>query len=387
MEIFDEVFGQVERPFAWLDYEALDANIAFVKQACGEKKIRIATKSIRSVAVLQYIAKKMPLAGYMTFTAAETAYLLEQGFDHLLIGYPVMESQSIRRILQLKKDVTFMVDHITQAKLLDDIAKELQVTVRICIDINVSTNYKVLYFGSKRSPLTTIRNLDTFLQQLLSLTHVLIVGVMGYDAQLAGVAELTDTPFDIKGAVIRRLKSHSSKKVQSFRQLAVAHIRHYVALEFVNAGGSGSMHFSSEQQEVTEITVGSAFFSPALFDNYEKLSLTPAAGFAVRITRQFAPHIAVAHGGGYIASGATGRNRSPIFHAQPNFKLLSLEGAGEVQTPIQMPVDALQIGDTVYMRHAKAGELCERFNELHIVRDNEYLGPIKTYRGDGQCFL
>ena len=389
MKKYEDVFEQVERPFAWLDYDALDTNIAFVNEACADKQIRIATKSVRSVDILKYIQQHLHCCtGFMSYTAAESVYLLEQGLDHLLLGYPVLEKASIRRLLNFVangRDVTFMVDHIVQAQLLSQLANEYEVTVQICIDINVSSDLKVLYFGTKRSPLSSIDKLDRLLKEVLVLSGLIIVGVMGYDAQIAGLA---DRPLSkAKGVVIRALKQRSIKHVMQFRQFAVAHVRAYTDLKFVNAGGSGSMQFSSKQPEVTEITVGSAFFAPALFDGYDSLQLTPAAGFALRVTRQFSANTIVCHGGGYVASGAVGMEKQPQFLQPQNFSLLSLEGAGEVQTPVKL-LDAQQtIGDTVYFRHAKAGELCERFNYLQTVRGDKDPGPNQTYRGDGRCFL
>jgi len=39
------------------------------------------------------------------------------------------------------------------------------------------------------------------------------------------------------------------------------------------------------------------------------------------------------------------------------------------------------------MRHAKAGELCERFDVLHLIRGSERVATVPTYRGEGACFL
>jgi D-serine deaminase-like pyridoxal phosphate-dependent protein len=47
---------------------------------------------------------------------------------------------------------------------------------------------------------------------------------------------------------------------------------------------------------------------------------------------------------------------------------------------------ALQPGDRVYLRHAKAGELCERFNELHLIDGSSVIGTVPTYRGEGKAF-
>jgi D-serine deaminase-like pyridoxal phosphate-dependent protein len=49
--------------------------------------------------------------------------------------------------------------------------------------------------------------------------------------------------------------------------------------------------------------------------------------------------------------------------------------------------DRLQIGDRVWMRHAKAGELCERFSELHLIEANAVVATVPTYRGEGKTFL
>lgn len=391
MQTYEQAYQSIERPFAWIDLDHLDANIHFVNKSCGTKQIRIATKSIRSLALLQYIERKLHhFAGYMTFSAAETVYLLEHGMDHILLGYPVFERQSIARIVKHVKagaSVTFMVDHIKQVELLNELATSEQTVLQICIDLNMSTDYRLLYFGTKRSPLHNLKQVDVFLNALAAYPNVTVTGVMGYDAQIAGVADKASTTFDLKGGLIRQLKAHSLPKLTKFRQHAVAHIRHSYELQFVNAGGSGSMTLLQDAQDITEITVGSAFFAPALFDNYTTLQLKPAAGFGLRVTRKFTDDIIVCHGGGYIASGATGADRSPVFLEPEHYHFTSLEGAGEVQTPIIVKNRKHALGDTIYFRHAKAGELCERFQMLHASRSGEYVGPYKTYRGDEQCFL
>jgi D-serine deaminase-like pyridoxal phosphate-dependent protein len=59
-----------------------------------------------------------------------------------------------------------------------------------------------------------------------------------------------------------------------------------------------------------------------------------------------------------------------------------------VQTPLLGPAAAhLRIGDRVWFRHAKAGELCERVDRLHLVRGDVVVDVVPTYRGEGQSFL
>ncbi|MFJ7733703.1 amino acid deaminase/aldolase [Lysinibacillus sp. NPDC097231] len=387
---FNQAFRGLEHPFAWLDFDALDKNIATVHNACGEKKIRIATKSIRSVEVLRYLQKNLAnITGYMTFTAAETIFLLQQHFDDVLLGYPVMEEEVVRQLLyfvKAGKTVTFMVDKQEHVKLLAKLGQELGVRVQVCIDINVSNDFKVLYFGTKRSSLHSLESLTPFLQYIKKQPSIEVVGAMGYEAQIAGVGNRPANA--IKGRIIEVMQLQAKKQVTQFRRLAIAHIKAYFPnLLFVNGGGTGSMAYTAQQKEVTEITVGSAFYAPALFDQFTHLQLEKAAGFALRVTRKPEKNIVVCHGGGYTASGAIAADRLPVFYEPAFFSYLSLEGAGEVQTPIKVKRKKVNVGDTLYFRHAKAGELCERFQVLYAIRGDKYVGAYTTYRGDGQCFL
>lgn len=397
MHTFETVFQSLERPFAWLDLNALDHNIRFVQKACGDKKIRLATKSIRSVEVLRYIQQRLGnISGFMTFTAEETIFLIEQGFDHVLIGYPIMEEQSMKTLLCFVEkgvDITFMVDNIHQVDLIQRLAAEKNVMAQVCIDINLSVDFKLLYFGTKRSPLNSYESIAIFLHHILKQRNIKIHGVMGYEAQIAGVADynssnngLLKIQGTVKDAVIRLLKKRSLPKLEQLRLDSYNLITTLARPTIINGGGSGSMRYTATQP-VTEITVGSAFYAPALFDGYRSLQLKPAVGFALSVTRKFSDDIVVCHGGGYIASGAPGLDRLPQFLNAEPYEYLSLEGAGEVQTPIKVKRGNVTIGDTIYFRHGKAGELCERFLALHCVRDDVYEGSVLTYRGDGQCFL
>ncbi|HYP48063.1 MAG TPA: hypothetical protein VEQ61_05450, partial [Thermoleophilaceae bacterium] len=87
-------------------------------------------------------------------------------------------------------------------------------------------------------------------------------------------------------------------------------------------------------------------------------------------------------------SGAPGADRLPQPHLPSGLRLDSLEGAGEVQTPVLgAAAAALRVGQRVYLRHAKAGELCERFSTLHLLSGDRIVDEVATYRGEGRAFL
>lgn len=261
-----------------------------------------------------------------------------------------------------------------------------------------------LYFGTKRSALMSIKDVKKLLKHIKKYPNIKVSAAMGYEAQIAGLPEHLPGKTVLSPA-IRLLKSRSQKQVSKRRRSIVAYLdKQSYTLKLVNGGGSGSMDFTSSQPEVSEITVGSAYYKPAYFDYMDSMhEFQPAAGFVLPVTRQPEKGVITCHSGGFIASGATGADKAPVIHYPKHLSLLNDEGFGEVQTPMaigktgnddEMP--RLNIGDMVWCRHAKAGELCEHFNELICYRQSgqptvaankvEKQQTMITYRGEGKCF-
>ncbi|MEU1168756.1 amino acid deaminase/aldolase, partial [Streptomyces sp. NPDC005921] len=121
---------------------------------------------------------------------------------------------------------------------------------------------------------------------------------------------------------------------------------------------------------------------------YSRFTPRAAAFFALPVVRRPGPKTVTVLGGGYVASGVPRWDRAPVPTFPPGLRYDGNEGAGEVQTPLTgAPAAHLAVGSPVFFRHAKAGELCERFNELHLVRDGKIVDVVPTYRGEGRCFL
>ena len=235
-----------------------------------------------------------------------------------------MEVAAVRQLLRFVKagkTVTFMVDKREHVRFLAELGQELGIRVQVCIDINVSNDFKLLYFGTKRSSLHSLESLTPFLDYIKNQEFIKVVGAMGYEAQIAGVG---NRPVNaVKGKFIEVMQLQAKKQVTQFRRLAIAHIKAYFpSLHFVNGGGSGSMAYTAQQKEITEITVGSAFYAPALFDQFTHLQLEKAAGFALSVTRKPERNIVVCHGGGYTASGAISADRLPVFYEPTFFHIL-----------------------------------------------------------------
>ncbi len=386
-----ELLKSIPLPSLLLDVDALERNIKKIAAQANGKKIRIATKSIRSVKVLEKILKSDPtFQGLMCFTPKEACFLAEKGFDDILLGYPCTDEEALQEIARWNekgKQIVCMVDTEEQITLLENVAKKYGGFFYVCLDIDMSTTYGPLHFGVRRSPIQQKEGALKLASHIRHAKNVTLIGIMGYEAQIAGVGDRMPAQ-GAKNRLVSYLKKRSLPTIEKRRKEIVEALQNEgFSLDIVNGGGTGSLHLTSKETVVTEVTVGSGFYSPLLFDYYRDFQYEPSLYFALPIVRKPTDDIYTCLGGGYVASGPPGKDKIP----QPVFpeggKLLSLEAAGEVQTPVQLKNVELQIGDAIVFRAAKAGEICERFNEIICIRNNEIVDHVLTYRGEGGAFL
>lgn len=389
---YKEIFAGRPMPFAYVDLDLMWENLQQIRTQAGPKNVRLATKSLRSVAIIKRILGAYPsFQGLMCYHPQEAVYLVKHSLDDLLLGYPIWNEADIAAIARATAEgarITLMVDSPEHVNQIDRIAQRYDVMIPLCLDIDMSTNFPKLHFGVWRSAVRTPAQVRPILERIEASSHVKLDGLMGYEAQIAGLGD--NVPgHSAKNSLIQLLKRRSLPEIAERRAELVASIKEFgFPLRFVNGGGTGSIATTRQEDVVTEITVGSGFYAPTLFDNYRDFHFQPAAGFAVEIVRKPSPTLYTCLGGGYIASGAIGPDKQPQPYLPNGCKLDPLEGAGEVQTPIRYsgPL-ALNLGDPIFMRHSKAGELCERFKQLALISDGQIVEEVRTYRGDGQSFM
>lgn len=376
-------------PALFLDLDAFDRNCQAIALHAKGKKIRVATKSIRSIEVIKRIlASNECYQGIMTYTAGESLTLVKQGFNDILLGYPSMDEKFLSIIARdHAKEITVMVDSLAHVDYLIKLAKSVYGQFSVCIDIDMSTNIFGFHFGVRRSSLRSPSEVLAIVEAINASEVLHWKGIMGYEAQIAGVGDNVPHSYG-KNTIIRLMKQKAKREVKRKRaEIAIALQQRGYTPALVNGGGTGSIHYTATDEQVSEMTVGSGFYSPLLFDYYQEIKYEPALFFAVPIVRQAKKNIYTCLGGGYIASGVTDRTKMPLPVYPYGMKLLPMEGAGEVQTPLSYSKGRLSIGSAVVFRAAKAGEVCERFTEIHCYSENQSTFTLKTYRGEGMCFL
>lgn len=394
-ERYERVFADVEAPFAFVDLEAMWANADSMLGRAGGKPIRVASKSIRCRALLEAILDRDErFRGLMTYTLPETLWLAEQGFEDLLLAYPTadldgLEALALRSAAGPEGAPIVMVDCLAHLEAIESVLGKGAPPLRVCIDVDASWwwlggRVKV---GPKRSPVHTVEQAVALAREIEKRPQIELDALMAYEGQIAGVGDRPPGQWR-RGASIRFMQKRSAAELAERRAAIVSALGEFVELEIVNGGGTGSLELTAAEEAITEVTAGSGFYAPALFDHYGRFSLTPAAGFALPIVRKPSAGTATALGGGYLASGSGDPSRLPAPWLPEGLRLDEEEGAGEVQTPLLGRAAAsLGVGDRAYLRHAKAGELCERFDSLYLVEGDEIVDQVPTYRGEGQTFL
>ncbi|HEX8052075.1 MAG TPA: amino acid deaminase/aldolase [Thermoleophilaceae bacterium] len=374
-ERYENAFGDRDAPFAFVDLDAMWANAAEMLGRAGGKPIRVASKSVRCRELLARVLARDGFSGLMTYTLRESQWLDEHGFEDLLLAYPTADREALDR----EPLPVLMVDSTEQLDLIGDRH------ARVCIEVDLSFPIAGRRIGPKRSPIRTPAQAVALARTALARGFTL-VGVMGYEGHLAGVGDRPEGR--LRGMAIRAMQRASVREMAERRAEIVAAVREVAPLEFVNGGGTGSLHTTSREDAVTELTAGSGFYAPALFDSYSAFTLRPAAMFALPVVRRPSARVATCLGGGYIASGAAAGDRLPVPHLPAGLELDAQEGAGEVQTPVSgAAARHMRVGDRVYFRHAKAGELCEHFDALLLVEGGRVVDEVPTYRGEGKLFL
>jgi D-serine deaminase-like pyridoxal phosphate-dependent protein len=386
--------AELEAPFALVDMDAMWANAQEMLARAAPKPIRLASKSVRCRALQERVLASPGYRGTLAFTLPEALWLAEHGAEDLLVAYPTTDRAALRRLAE-GAPVTVMVDSVEQLELIDRaLTGRAHTAISVCIDVDggwwpLGGGMRV---GVKRSPVHTPDQAAALASAITAREGYRLRGVMVYEAQIAG---LGDSPpgRPLRGGLIRAMQARSARELRERRAAVVAAVSDVAAaagapLELVNGGGTGSLARTAAEAAVTEVTGGSGLYGPALFDSYRAFKPRPAALFALPVVRRPRAGVVTALGGGYLASGPADSARLPRLHLPAGLRLDGQEGAGEVQTPLLgAGADELALGDRVYMRHAKAGELCERFDRLYLLEGERIVDEVPTYRGEGRCFL
>jgi D-serine deaminase-like pyridoxal phosphate-dependent protein len=394
-DLYERATAHLDPPFAIIDIAAFDRNANDLVRRANGLPIRVASKSLRCRYLIERVLTRPEYRGVMCYSLPEALWLHAAGVsDDLLVAYPTVDRGALRALAAddaARRHITVTIDSAAHLDFIDATLGEGHPEIRVCLELDVSWrplgDRPTVQIGTWRSPLREPAQAALFAETILARPGFVLVGVLGYEGQIAG---LGDAPpgHPVRAALIRAIQARSAAELRERRAETVRRISALTTLEFVNGGGTGSLESTAADKSVTELAAGSGLVGPTLFDAYRKFRPQPALMYALPVVRRPAPRVATLFSGGYVASGTGTPDRLPAPFRPAGLRLSRVEGAGEVQTPvIGAAAEGLRLGDRVWMRHAKAGELAERFREYHVIEaDGTTTRSVPTYRGEGQSF-
>ncbi len=386
----DAATAHLDPPVAVVDLPALDANGADLVRRAAGKPIRLASKSIRCRAVLERVHALPGFAGVLGYTLSEALWLAPD-FDDVVVGYPTAERQALARLAAdepARARITLMIDSAEQLDFIDAVVPG-HPEFQVCLDLDSSFRLAGgrVHVGARRSGVFTPGDAVALARIVGQRSGFTLTGMMSYEGQVAGVGNRPKGK-PLYGLAVTAMQALSVRELATRRAEVVAAVNAEFPLRFVNGGGTGSLETTTAEDAITELTAGSGLYGPGLFDAYRQFSPAPAALFGTDVVRRPGPGFVTVTGGGWIASGPIGADRAPIPTYPQGLSLTGMEGAGEVQTPLQgAAADGLRIGDRVWFRHAKAGELAEHVAAFQLVAGDGSVVEVPTYRGEDQHFL
>jgi D-serine deaminase-like pyridoxal phosphate-dependent protein len=378
-EALESATAGLPAPLVTVDLDAFDANADDLVRRAAGRPIRVASKSVRCRTLLRRVLDRPGFAGVMAYAVPEAVWLVRQGFTDVFVAYPSVDREWLQTVVgdeHLRDEISVAVDSVEQVRFLADLLGP-DSGLRVALDVDCSLRIGRVHLGVRRSPLRTPADALAVTRAALD-AGLRVVGIMFYDAQVAGLPD--------RGPHLKTLKKRSLDDLAERRGPLVEAVRALTELDFVNGGGTGSLGRLAAADSLTEFAAGSGLYAPTLFDAYDDFAPRPAMTYALPVVRRPAKGIVTAYSGGYVASGEPGWTRvpSPIGTA---LRLIRSEAAGEVQTPLRgRAADGLALGDRVWMRGAKAGELLERFDHVHLVQQGRLVETVPSYRGEGQNF-
>lgn len=395
----DTATKHLDPPLAVVDLDAFDENAADLIRRAAGAPIRVASKSVRCRFLLERVLRMPGFAGVMCYSLPEALWLTrawsgtELAGTDILVAYPTIDHAALRELAAdepARASISVVIDSVGHLDLIDAALGTDHPQIRVCLELDVSyrplLGAGLLHIGPRRSPVFSPSQAARIGRSVLARPGFRLVGMMAYEGQIAG---LGDNPAGrpLLARALRWMQGRSTPELAARRGAAVRAVSELGELEFVNGGGTGSVETTAADRSVTEVAAGSGLIGPTLFDNYLRFSPRPAVLFALPVVRRPGRRMATLFAGGYVASGPTGADRLPRPYLPAGLRLRATEGAGEVQTPVLgAAADELGIGDRVWLRHTKAGELAERFADYHVIEGESVTRTVPTYRGEGRCF-
>ena len=298
----------------------------------------------------------------MAYSLREAIWLVRSGLRDVLVGYPSVDRGAIARAAgrsaSWPSSITLMIDDVAQLSCSPAVRRRAGVPRRR----RVAAGWAGCTWACGARPCARRRLRPSWPRPRPTLRQR-VVGVMFYEAQIAGLPD--------SSPAVRFVKCRSAAELAQRRGAVVEAVEKVV-------GRAGVRQLRRHRQPRGQLGRPRGHRGDGRVRALRRRPCSTATAPSSRARRctSRCRWCGVRRRGSRRCSAAgtsrPGRPASRGCRRRPRrgCALLGTEGAGEVQTPVRGPgARGLAIGDRVWFRHAKAGELAERFDTIHVVED------------------
>src|ERR1700722_6401206 len=256
---YDRATADLDPPLAVVDLAAFDSNAHDLVRRSGGVPIRVVSKSLRCRYLIERALARPGYRSIMCYSLAEAIWLHSLGLsDDLLVAYPTADRAALRALAAddaARQHITVTIDSAGHLDFIDATIGAGHPQIRVCLDLDMSwrplTHGPVVQIGTWRSPLRSPAEAALFAETVLRRPGFSLVGVLGYEGQIAG---LGDAPpgRPVRAALVQAMQARSSAELNERRTEVVRRIRALAPLEFVNGGGTGSPRSTPAAKTVTQ---------------------------------------------------------------------------------------------------------------------------------------
>ena len=368
-------------PLVAVDLDAFDANADDLVRRAGGLPVRVASKSVRCRTLLDRVLARPGFAGVMAYAVPEAVWLVGAGVRDVFVAYPSVDEAALRAVATddlLRAEVTVTVDSVEHVRWLRDTLGADVAGLGVALDCDASLRVGRVHLGVRRSPTRTPEQALAVVRAALGV-GLDVRGVMFYDAQVAGLPDA--------GPHIRALKRRS---VRELRERAPGGRRGGARRDRPALRQRGRHGQPAPVRRRPGGHRAGRRLGPVRPDPLRRLRRPrPAPGDGLRPAGRAPTGPGLRHGvrrrlrrerGAGVVAGAARRCAAGCRWCAPR-RPARCRPRCTAPTPT-----ALRIGDRVWMRGAKAGELLERFDVVHLVAGGELVATVPSYRGEGRNF-
>src|SRR5262249_55893308 len=155
------------------------------------------------------------------YSLAEALWLHATGVsDNLLVAYPTVNRAALRALAAdaaARRHITVTIDSTAHLDFIDATLGDGHPEIRVCLELDVSwrpvARGQLVHIGTLRSPLRTPEQAAVFAETILARPGFSLVGVMGYEGQIAG---LGDAPpgHPVRAALVRIIQARSAVELR-----------------------------------------------------------------------------------------------------------------------------------------------------------------------------